>query len=172
MKKINFVIVGILLIILIINVKVSANNSLNNVIDSNIINNISNETVDSKNSLDQSNANSNIELKSSNSNVESIETKSIEEGVYRIATSTNSNIVVDISGASKDNQANANLWEYKGEIQQKFKLEYDGNGAYVFRNYIYTTITVLINNPFLRIRTVIFILPYICTWSHSTPFNI
>ena len=134
MKKINFVIVGILLIILIINVKVSANNSLNNVIDSNIINNISNETVDSKNSLDQSNANSNIELKSSNSNVESIETKSIEEGVYRIATSTNSNIVVDISGASKDNQANANLWEYKGEIQQKFKLEYDGNGAYVFRN--------------------------------------
>ena len=60
--------------------------------------------------------------------------KTVEEGVYKIAISSNENIVVDISGASKDNQANANLWEYKGEIQQKFKLEYDNNGSYVIRN--------------------------------------
>ena len=61
-------------------------------------------------------------------------TKIIGEGIYRIATAIDNSVVVDIAGASKDNQANANLWEYKNEIQQKFELEYDGNGAYIFRN--------------------------------------
>ena len=52
-------------------------------------------------------------------------TKIIGEGIYRIATAIDNSVVVDIAGASKDNQANANLWEYKNEIQQKFELEYD-----------------------------------------------
>ena len=135
MKKVKFVIVGILLVILVINVKVSANNSLNNVVDSNVIVDNSNETKETiLDNSDKQEANIISEPKSTNIKTKSIEKKSIEEGIYRIAIATNNNFGVDISGASKDNQANANLWEYKGEIQQKFKVESVGNGLYIFRN--------------------------------------
>ena len=67
--------------------------------------------------------------------VESLEgTKTVDNGEYTIASSINRNMVVDISGASKDNQANVHLWTYKGEIQQKFRFEYDGKGYYKIKN--------------------------------------
>ena len=67
--------------------------------------------------------------------VEGLEgSKTIENGEYKIATALDKNMVVDIAGASKENQANANLWEYKGEIQQKFKIQYDESGYYTIIN--------------------------------------
>lgn len=61
-------------------------------------------------------------------------TQTLQNGYYIIKMKTNSNKAVDISGASRDNQANAHIWTYKGEIQQKFQLIYDGNGYYKIKN--------------------------------------
>ena len=58
----------------------------------------------------------------------------IEEGKYEIATALNTKMCVDISGSSKANRANIHLWQYVGEIQQKFEIESDGNGYYIIRN--------------------------------------
>lgn len=67
--------------------------------------------------------------------VEGLEaSKTIENGEYKIAAALNNQMVVDIAGASKENQANANLWEYKGQIQQKFKIKYDESGYYIIIN--------------------------------------
>ena len=60
--------------------------------------------------------------------------KTINDGIYRIAIALDTNSVIDIAGASTNNQANANIWQYKGQIQQKFKIEYDGTGYYKIKN--------------------------------------
>ena len=60
--------------------------------------------------------------------------KVLEEGTYKITTSINTNYGLDISNASKNNGANVQLWNYTGEAQQKFKLEYLKDGYYVIRN--------------------------------------
>ena len=57
-------------------------------------------------------------------------TKSIEEGTYRIALAKNNDYGLDISGASKSNKANLQLWEWDEVNQQRFNLVYDGNGYY------------------------------------------
>ena len=114
-------------------------------LDLNIVNQVNNNEIEKEDKIynnedeqqDYAELNSDkneIKIENNTSKINISGTKTIEEGIYRIATAIDNNIVVDIAGASKDNQANANLWEYKNEIQQKFKLEYDGNGAYIFRN--------------------------------------
>ena len=60
--------------------------------------------------------------------------ETIEDGIYKIATVLNTNISLEVSNSSTANQANVQLWSYVGENQQKFKLEYDGNGYYIIRN--------------------------------------
>ncbi len=60
--------------------------------------------------------------------------KTIENGTYRIATSLNNSMSVEISASSTSNGGNAQVWTYVGGNQQKFKIEYDGNGYYVIRN--------------------------------------
>ena len=50
--------------------------------------------------------------------------KYVEDGLYKIVTSLNQNIGLDIAEGSNENNANVQLWEYHGVSQEKFKLEY------------------------------------------------
>ena len=60
--------------------------------------------------------------------------KTISDGVYVIATKLNTNYVLDISGASKDNGANLQLWKNNGSSAQTFKVTHVGNGYYQIVN--------------------------------------
>lgn len=60
--------------------------------------------------------------------------KTIDSGIYKISISRNSNMVLDISGASDDNFANVQIWSYQNVLQQKFKVEYLNDGYYTIRN--------------------------------------
>ena len=60
--------------------------------------------------------------------------KTLSNGTYKIMSSINTNYGLEVENASTANQANVQLWSYVGGIQQKFKLEYDGNGYYIIRN--------------------------------------
>ena len=58
--------------------------------------------------------------------------KTIEEGTYRIAMFSNTNIGVDIDAGSKDNGANVLLWDWYEENnnQKKFNFRYDETDGY------------------------------------------
>ena len=61
----------------------------------------------------------------------------LEDGTYRIAMYSNQNIGIDIDAGSKENGANALLWEWYEEnnIQKKFNIKYDINdGCYTITN--------------------------------------
>ena len=57
--------------------------------------------------------------------------QTIEDGIYNIATALNKNYVLDIAGASTSNSANVQIWSNANENQQKFLVEYQGNGYYI-----------------------------------------
>ena len=61
-------------------------------------------------------------------------TRSINDGIYKISSFENKNSALDISGASKDDSANVQLWSYCNVLQQKFRITYDGNGYYSIKN--------------------------------------
>ena len=54
--------------------------------------------------------------------------KTLNDGIYKIATALNKNKVIDISEASMISGANVQIWDYVNVKQQKFYLKYDGNG--------------------------------------------
>ena len=56
--------------------------------------------------------------------------KTIEDGTYVIRSAINNNYVLDVNGASKDNGANVQLYEYSNDDQKKFKVTYLGDGFY------------------------------------------
>ena len=57
--------------------------------------------------------------------------KTIEEGTYRIAMFSNSNIGIDIDSALKSNGANVLIWEWaESNLQKKFNLKYDETDGY------------------------------------------
>ena len=56
--------------------------------------------------------------------------KVLPEGTYRIALAENDKYGLDISGASKDNKGNVQLYEYKNKIQQRFNVVYNEDGYY------------------------------------------
>lgn len=56
--------------------------------------------------------------------------KTISNGIYAIKTIIDENYVLDVSEASKSNCANIQLYKYVEENQQKFYVEYIGNGEY------------------------------------------
>lgn len=60
--------------------------------------------------------------------------KTISDGVYVIATKLNTNYVLDISDASKDNGANLQLWKSNKTAAQTFKVTHIGNGCYQIVN--------------------------------------
>lgn len=56
--------------------------------------------------------------------------KTIANGTYMIYSALSSSMVLDISGGSKSNDANLQIWSQARVDQQKFKLEYLNNGYY------------------------------------------
>ena len=56
--------------------------------------------------------------------------KTIENGIYVIESAINTNYVFDVSGASKDDRANIQIWKNANVSQQRFKIEYINNGYY------------------------------------------
>ena len=65
------------------------------------------------------------------------ETKSeklIENGVYKISTALNGNMVFDIAEGSYDNNANLQLWGSTNSQQQKFGLTYNEEGYYEIKS--------------------------------------
>lgn len=61
-------------------------------------------------------------------------TRSINDGIYKISSFENKNSALDISGASKDDRGNVQIWSYCNVLQQKFRITYDGNGYYSIKN--------------------------------------
>ena len=57
-------------------------------------------------------------------------TKTIEDGTYVIKSSINQKYVLDVNGASKENGANVQLYEYSADNQKRFKVKYLGDGFY------------------------------------------
>ena len=60
--------------------------------------------------------------------------KTLNDGIYKIATALNKNKVIDISEASMISGANVQIWDYVNVKQQKFYLKYDGNGYYTIKS--------------------------------------
>ena len=56
--------------------------------------------------------------------------QTIEDGIYHISTALNTNYVLDISGGSDYNKANLQIWTNTNVNQQKFLVEYQGDGYY------------------------------------------
>ena len=58
--------------------------------------------------------------------------KIIEEGRYRIAINSNTNIGIDVEAGIKENEANVLLWEWYEEnnIQKQFNIKYDDSDGY------------------------------------------
>lgn len=54
----------------------------------------------------------------------------LEDGVYTIASSFDPSMVLDISGASKDDGANVQLYASNGTAAQKFRITYGEDGYY------------------------------------------
>ena len=63
-----------------------------------------------------------------------VPTKTIKNGTYKISMIANDNKVLDVSAASKENNANIQIWDYVDVNQQKFKLTCDKNGYYTIEN--------------------------------------
>lgn len=67
--------------------------------------------------------------------VDAIEgTKSIQDGTYKISMAKNPNQVLDISEGATYSGANVQIWSYTNVLQQKFKIEYVGDGYYIIKN--------------------------------------
>lgn len=57
----------------------------------------------------------------------------VDDGVYTIVSSLNESKVLDISGASRDNGANLQLFQSNGSAAQQFRITYKGKGAYAIQ---------------------------------------
>ena len=67
--------------------------------------------------------------------VEVIEgTQSISNGTYKISMYIDNNKVLDVVEGSNYNGANIQIWSYANCLQQKFKIEYIGNGYYTIKS--------------------------------------
>ena len=56
--------------------------------------------------------------------------RTIEDGTYVIRSSINTKFVLDVNGASKENNANIQLYEYSADPQKRFKVTYLEDGYY------------------------------------------
>ena len=65
-----------------------------------------------------------------NSNTSVTGTKTVEDGTYQIKTALNNNFVLDVSGASKSDGANIQIYQNANVNQQRFNVKYLGNGYY------------------------------------------
>ena len=60
--------------------------------------------------------------------------KTITDGVYSIKTKINTNFVLDITSASKNNGANVQIWTNVDANQQKYRVKYNNDGYYTIEN--------------------------------------
>ena len=60
--------------------------------------------------------------------------QTIEDGIYSISTMLDKEYVLDISEASKGNNANVQIWKNDNVAQQKFKITYQKDGYYCITN--------------------------------------
>ena len=60
----------------------------------------------------------------------------IPDGIYKIATKLNSNMVLDVNGGSNNNGANVQIWENDNVQQKKFEITYhtENNGYYEIKS--------------------------------------
>lgn len=56
--------------------------------------------------------------------------QTLSDGIYKIKTAMNPRMVLDISGGSKDDYANLQIWSDNNVKQQRFYIKYIGNGLY------------------------------------------
>lgn len=56
--------------------------------------------------------------------------KTVEEKIYNISSGISFNKVIDIHRASKEDGANVEIFDRNNQANQKFKLQYDGQGYY------------------------------------------
>ena len=56
--------------------------------------------------------------------------KSIDDGEYEIKLASNANKLFDIDGGSEDNGARVQIWDDQNISQQRFLINYIGNGLY------------------------------------------
>ena len=56
--------------------------------------------------------------------------RTIEDGEYEISSSIDNNLIFDIQGASCEDNGKLQLWNNIGKAQQRFYIEYQGNGYY------------------------------------------
>ncbi len=79
----------------------------------------------------------NIQLyEKNNSEAQSFELQTppaLTNGTYTISTSLNAQLVWDISGGSKEEKANLQLWTKENVDQQLFQFTYQGNGNYTIQ---------------------------------------
>lgn len=59
--------------------------------------------------------------------------KTLDTGVYLIQTSLNGTSSIDVSGASKENGVQMQIWGSNNTLAQKFKIEYKPSGYYSIR---------------------------------------
>lgn len=75
-------------------------------------------------------------------------TQSAEDGTYRILSKVNHNKIFDVAYASKANGGIIQIWNNERVIQQKFKIEYVGEGYYKIKAKISNKVlTVESENP-------------------------
>ena len=63
-------------------------------------------------------------------NVQTIATQTISNGIYSIKSALNTNYVLDVEGASTEQCANILIYENNNANNQKFYINYLGNGYY------------------------------------------
>lgn len=59
--------------------------------------------------------------------------KTLKDGIYKIKTALDPNMVLDISAGSRENNANLQIWSDSNVKQQRFFIKYLGNGSYKIR---------------------------------------
>ena len=59
--------------------------------------------------------------------------KTIQDGIYTISSKLDPNMCLDISGGSKNDKANLQLWGKNGTNAQKFKVQYNSDGYYTIK---------------------------------------
>ncbi len=72
-------------------------------------------------------------------------TQEYEAGNYIIQSNLNTNKVVDVSAASRSNGTNIQLYSENGTKAQFWKLDYLGDGQYVFRSLLHTGLVLTAN---------------------------
>ena len=66
---------------------------------------------------------------------EPTEAQAIDNGLYQIQTALNSNMVLDVDGASMENSANVHIWGNTNAKQQKFQVIHLGDNYYTIQAF-------------------------------------